>query len=138
MKASTHDGSVGVDIAVVECDCATVDADATSVLPNNRSTSVKASTPSGRWGGFMMASAYSGKVVVDIAAVERDCAAVDGDATSILPNNKARQYKRAPHRGIGMLQKMFEGPADVPPVHRAQGRSKRRDATRGVTSAGRL
>ena len=53
-KASTHAGSVGVDIAVVEGDCATVDADATSVLPNNGGASVKASTPSGRWGGFMV------------------------------------------------------------------------------------
>jgi hypothetical protein len=32
----------------------------------------------------------TGLVVVDIAAVERDCAAVDEDATSALPNNKAR------------------------------------------------
>ena len=53
--------------------------------------SVKASIPSGRWGGFMMASTYDDLVVVDIAAVERDCAAVDVDATSPLPNNKARQ-----------------------------------------------
>ena len=35
-KASTHDGSVGVDVTVVERDCATDDADATSVLPNNK------------------------------------------------------------------------------------------------------
>ena len=48
-KASTHAGSVGVYIAIVERDCATVDEDATSILPNNRGTSVKASTPSGRW-----------------------------------------------------------------------------------------
>ena len=34
-KASTHAGSVGVDIAVVERDCTAVDVDATSVLPNN-------------------------------------------------------------------------------------------------------
>ena len=53
--------------------------------------SAKASTPTGRWGGFMKASAHRGLVVVDIAAVERDCAAVDVDTTSILPNNKARQ-----------------------------------------------
>ena len=33
-KASTHAGSVGVDIAVVERDCATIDEDATSILPN--------------------------------------------------------------------------------------------------------
>ena len=36
-KASTHVGSVGVDIAVVERDCAkTADVDATSGLPNNK------------------------------------------------------------------------------------------------------
>ena len=39
----------------------------------------------------MKASTYCGLVIVDIAAVERDCAAVDVDATSPLPNNKARQ-----------------------------------------------
>ena len=33
-KAITHVSFVGIDIAVVERDCATVDADATSVLPN--------------------------------------------------------------------------------------------------------
>ena len=33
----------------------------------------------------MKASAYYGLVVVDIAAVERDCARADVDATSILP-----------------------------------------------------
>ena len=70
---------------------ATGDVDATSGLPIHGGTSVKASTPSGRWGGFMKASAHRGLVVVDIAAVERDCAAVDVDATSPLPNNKARQ-----------------------------------------------
>ena len=43
-----------MDIAIVQRDCATVDEDSTSsILPNNESTSVKASTPSGRWGGFM-------------------------------------------------------------------------------------
>ena len=84
---------VRVDLARLEGHCARGDADedATSVLPNNGGTSVKASTPSGRWGGFMKASAHRGLVVVDIAAVERDCAAVDVDATSPLPNNKARQ-----------------------------------------------
>ena len=35
-KASTHIGSVGVDIAVVQRDCAAVDVDATSPLPNNK------------------------------------------------------------------------------------------------------
>ena len=82
---------VRVDLARLEGHCARGDEDATSVLPNNGGTSVKASTPSGRWGGFMMASAYVGLVVVDIATVERDCASVDVDATSGLPNNKARQ-----------------------------------------------
>ena len=33
-KASTHAGSVGVDIAIVERHCATVYVDATSALPN--------------------------------------------------------------------------------------------------------
>ena len=51
----------------------------------------------------MKASAHRGLVVVDIAAVERDCATIDDDATSILPNNKARQSKRAPHRGDGLV-----------------------------------
>ena len=51
MKASTHASGVGVDAAAVECDCAEHYVDATSVLPNKGSTSVKASTPSGRWGG---------------------------------------------------------------------------------------
>ena len=50
-KPSTHASGIGVDIAVVERDCATDDADATSILPNNERTSVKASTPSGQWGG---------------------------------------------------------------------------------------
>ena len=36
MKASTYCGLVIVDIAVVQCDCAAVDVDATSALPNNR------------------------------------------------------------------------------------------------------
>ena len=54
MKASTHVSDVGVDIAAVECDCTAVDVGATSRLPNKESTSVKASTPSGRWGRFMV------------------------------------------------------------------------------------
>ena len=54
-KASTHAGSVGVDIAAIKRDEEeAVDVDATSELPNNGGTSVKASTPSGRWGGFML------------------------------------------------------------------------------------
>ena len=41
-KASTHIGSVGVDITVVERDCATVDVDATtSILPNNKARQQK-------------------------------------------------------------------------------------------------
>ena len=58
-----------------------------SIVSNNK----RDITSSGRWGSFMKASAHRGLVVVDIAAVERDCAAVDEDATSQLPNNKARQ-----------------------------------------------
>ena len=54
MKASTHYGLVVVDIAAVDCDCGSAaDEDATSALPIKGSTSVKASTPMGRWGGFM-------------------------------------------------------------------------------------
>ena len=52
MKASAYCGLVVVDIAAVERDCATGDVDATSRLPNNKSTSVKASTPSGQWSNF--------------------------------------------------------------------------------------
>jgi hypothetical protein len=37
-KTSTHGGSVGVDLAAGERDCAAVDVDATSVLPNTRGT----------------------------------------------------------------------------------------------------
>ena len=37
------------------------------------------------------ASTHAGSVGVDIAAAERDCAAVDVDAPSTLPNNEARQ-----------------------------------------------
>ena len=33
----------------------------------------------------MKASAYSGLVVIDIATVERDCATIDVEATSFLP-----------------------------------------------------
>ena len=51
-KASTHASSIGVDIAIVERDCGIIDVDATSILPNDESTSVKASTPSGRWRKF--------------------------------------------------------------------------------------
>ena len=35
-KASTHGGSVGVDLAAVERDCTAANIDATSVLPNNK------------------------------------------------------------------------------------------------------
>ena len=58
----------------------------------------------GRWGGFMKASAHNGLVVVDIAIVQCDClSTVDEDATSSLPNNKARQKKRAPQWGDGVV-----------------------------------
>ena len=50
-------------------------------------TSVRASIPTGRRGGFMKASTYSGLVVVDIAAVDCDCATVDQDSTYILPKH---------------------------------------------------
>ena len=135
MKASTHRSRVGVDIAVVERDCATVDADATSILPNNRSTSVKASTPSRGDGGSVeessegkhilhrhpastqgshaqnvskskhpngamgwfheggFTSAYPGLVGVDIAVVDCNCAAADGNASSVLPNNGRTSVK---------------------------------------------
>ena len=45
---------VRVDLARLECHSGTVDVDATSTLPNKGGTSVKASTPSGRWGGFIV------------------------------------------------------------------------------------
>ena len=51
-KASTYGSSVRVDIAVVEHGCAAVDVDATSVLPNNKSTSVKSEHPIGAMGWF--------------------------------------------------------------------------------------
>ena len=102
-KASTHAGSVGVDIAIVERHCATVYVDATSILPNNGGTSVKASTPSGRWrnfqGEFQKASTHAGSVGVDIAVVERDCATVHGDATSLLPNNGSTLVKASTPSG---------------------------------------
>ena len=103
-KASTHDGKVGVDIAASEnqpflfdTDAITVlfDSDATSTLPNkgNKACQEKVSTPLGRWGGFMMVSAYIGCVVMDVATVQCDFAVADVDATSgALPNaKKARQ-----------------------------------------------
>ena len=88
MKASAYIGAlVVVDGATVQCDCATIDVDATSILPKGgiHGMSVKASTPLGRWGGFMKASAYCGLVVMDVATVERDCATLDAEATSVLP-----------------------------------------------------
>ena len=54
MKASAYCSLVVVDIAIVQCDSGAPDEDATSVLPNNEGTSVRASTPSGRWDGFML------------------------------------------------------------------------------------
>ena len=105
-KASTHAGSVGVDIAAIKRDEAVdeaVDVDATSDLPNNGGTSVKASTPSGRWrnfqGEFQKASTHAGSVGVDIAVVERDCATVHGDATSLLPNNGSTLVKASTPSG---------------------------------------
>ena len=74
-----------MDLARLDGHGATIDHNATSALPNNKSMSVKASTPSGRWGGFMKASAYWGLVVMDVATVERDCATIDAEATSGLP-----------------------------------------------------
>ena len=54
-------------------------------------------------GQVQKASTHGSSVRVDIAVVEHDCAAVDEDATSILPNKKARQEKRAPQRGDGVV-----------------------------------
>ena len=55
IKASAYGGGlVVVDVAVSERYSATGNMDATSVLPKQRSTSVNASTPSGRWEGFML------------------------------------------------------------------------------------
>ena len=71
-KANTHASTVGVYLAGVEGDSAIVHKDATSRLPNNEGTSVKASTPSGRWGGFMKASTHVSSVGVDVAAIECD------------------------------------------------------------------
>ena len=55
-RASTHASGIGVDIAVVERDCATVDVDATSVLPNNGGMSVSEHPigAMGRWGDFVV------------------------------------------------------------------------------------
>ena len=36
MKASAYPGLVVADIAIVQCGCATVDLDTTSILPNNK------------------------------------------------------------------------------------------------------
>ena len=59
-------------------------------------------------GQVQKASTHISKVRVDIAVVEHDffehaIAVVDEDATSILPNKKARQEKRAPQRGDGVV-----------------------------------
>ena len=50
-KASTHAGSVGVDAAASERNCATPDVDATSRLPHKEGFGQfqKASTPLGQW-----------------------------------------------------------------------------------------
>ena len=67
MKASTHVSSVGVDLAAVECDCAAHYEDATSALPNKGSTSVKASTPSGRW---KVKVRFKGRALTSVAVLE--------------------------------------------------------------------
>ena len=56
MTASAYVGLVVVDVAVVQCDCAAADVDATSILPHKEGFGQfqTASTPSGRWGGFMV------------------------------------------------------------------------------------
>ena len=64
---------------------------------------MKASIPSGRWGGFMKASTHGSGVGVDTAAVERDYATVDVYATSGLPTTESRQQKRAPQGGDGVV-----------------------------------
>ena len=53
-KVSTHASSVGVDVATVESDCATTNADATSVLPEGgkNGTPVKNEHPIGAMGWF--------------------------------------------------------------------------------------
>ena len=99
MKASTHASGVRVDVAAVECDCAAPYADGTCALPNKGSTSVKASTPSGRWGGFMKASTHVCGVGVDVTAVECDCAAHYVDATSDLPNKGSTSVKASTPSG---------------------------------------
>ena len=55
--------------------------------------SAKASTPTGRWGGFMKVSTYISLVGVDVAIVERHCATSNVDATSKLPNNGGMSMK---------------------------------------------
>ena len=51
-KVSTHISGIGVDTAAGERDCGAIDSNATSTLPNNKGTSVKARTPMGRWRNF--------------------------------------------------------------------------------------
>ena len=86
-KASTHAGSVGVYIAIVERDCATVDEDATSALSESHGgvgidvaiveCDCGCTTP------YNTSSSPIGSlVIVDIAAVERDCATTYVEATS--------------------------------------------------------
>ena len=57
----------------------------------------------------MKVSAYIGLVVVDVAVVERDCAAVDVGTTSVLPNNKHIGEKEAPQRGDGVVSCVGSG-----------------------------
>ena len=89
---------VRVDLARLEGHGATIDVEATSVLPN------KEGTPFGQFqiwssigameevsGRVQKASTHAGSVGVDLAVVERDYATANRDATSSLPNNKAHQ-----------------------------------------------
>ena len=57
MTASAYVGLVVVDVAVVQCDCAAADVDATSILPHKEGFGQfqTASTPTGpRWGARLL------------------------------------------------------------------------------------
>ena len=105
-KASTHVSSVGIDIAVVERDCASVDVDATSILPNNGGTSVKASTPTGRWRKLQGRIRRQGLTFAVLELIWHDWKVTVAPPLMRTPppscqTTEARQYKRAPHRGDG-------------------------------------
>ena len=92
MNASAYCALVGVDFAAGECDCGTVDVDATSALPNKGGTSVKNEHPIGAMGqGMVMCLVVSCRahsrccVGVDQARLEGHNASPDVDATSTLP-----------------------------------------------------